>query len=57
MRLHVERIKREDTVIATLEKDVTDFLNELREIVRRLKTKYDPEPFDVPEIGRTLMAG
>jgi len=57
MRLHVERIKREDTVIAALEKDVADFLNELRETVRRLKAKYEPDNADTPELVRLMATG
>lgn len=57
MRLYVERVAREDTVIAALEKDVIDFLKELRETVRRLRQKYEPESVELPEEARFLMAG
>jgi putative phage-type endonuclease len=43
MRLHVKRVPRDDARIAELEADVTDFLNELRLTVHRLKAKYEPE--------------
>jgi putative phage-type endonuclease len=43
MRLYVRRVPRDDILIAALEKDVIDFLNELRLIVHRLRSKYDPE--------------
>lgn len=43
MRLHVVRVPRDDTRIAALEADVTDFLNELRLTVHRLRSKYEPE--------------
>jgi hypothetical protein len=36
---------------------VTDFLNELRDTVHRLRSKYDPETADDPLVGRELMAG
>jgi len=42
MRLFVDRVKRDDAAIAAIETDVTDFLNELRLIVHRLRAKYDP---------------
>lgn len=54
MRLHVERIKREDQVIAALEKDVTDFLIELRDTVHRLRAKFEPANSEEPTL---LMAG
>lgn len=56
MRLHVERVKREDAVIASLEKDVTEFLNELRDTVHRLKAKYDPDNSDAPEVVQRMAA-
>lgn len=54
MRLHVERVKREDTVIAALEKDVAEFLAELRETVHRLRAKFEPANSEEPTL---LMAG
>lgn len=57
MRLHVERVKREDTVIGALEKDVADFLNELRDTVSRLKAKYEPDNADTPELVRLMATG
>ncbi|MBN9236045.1 exonuclease [Mesorhizobium hungaricum] len=57
MRLHVERVSREDIVIAALEKDVIDFLNELRDTVHRLKAKYEPDNADAPEVVRLMAAG
>lgn len=56
MRLHVERVKREDTVISALEKDVTDFLSELRDTVHRLRSKYEPEAVE-PVADNLMMAG
>jgi putative phage-type endonuclease len=43
MRLFVDHVKRDDIAIAAIEKDVTDFLNELRLTVHRLRSKYEPE--------------
>lgn len=43
MRLYVKRVERDDELIATLEGDVTDFLNELRQTVDRLRNKYEPQ--------------
>jgi putative phage-type endonuclease len=57
MRLHVRRVPRDDALIAVIERDVTDFLNELRDTVHRLRSKYDPETADDPLVGRELMAG
>lgn len=57
MRLHVERVKREDAVIAALEKDVTEFLTELRDTVHRLRSKYEPDNADAPEVVRLMAAG
>lgn len=57
MRLHVERINREDTVIQALEKDVVDFLNELGLTVYQLRKKFVPETAELPEAARYLLAG
>lgn len=57
MRLFVERVKREDVVIGAIEKDVTNFLAELRDTVRRLRSKYEPDNHDIPESVRLMMAG
>ena len=57
MRLFVDRVKRDDTAIAAIEKDVTDFLMELRAIVSELRSKYEPENDELPEMARLLMAG
>lgn len=43
MKLHVRRFPRDDARIAELEKEVIDFLNELRLTVHRLRSKYEPE--------------
>lgn len=54
MRLFVDRVKRDDAAISAIEKDVSEFLTELREIVRDLRSKYEPE---LPEAAKLLMAG
>ena len=41
MKLHVQRVQRDNELIATLEKDAAAFLNELDEKVAALRTKYD----------------
>lgn len=43
MKLFVKRVQRDDALIASLEADVIEFLNELRLTVHRLRAKYDPE--------------
>lgn len=57
MRLFVERVKREDRVIAAVEKDVAEFLNELRSTVDRLRAKYEPQNVELPDSARYLLAG
>jgi putative phage-type endonuclease len=43
MQIFIKRVPRDDAMIASLENDVTDFLNELRLTVHRLRSKYEPE--------------
>jgi putative phage-type endonuclease len=43
MSTFIQRVPRDDAMIASLETDVTDFLNELRLTVHRLRSKYEPE--------------
>ncbi len=57
MQLFVKRIERDAAKISELEKDVTDFLVELNDKVRRLRAKYDPDTEPLPEKARMLMAG
>ncbi len=57
MRLFVKRIPRDDTAIAAIEKDVTDFLTELRDTVHRLRAKYEPATRETDEAVLALMAG
>lgn len=57
MRLFVNRVKRDDAVIAAIEKDVTEFLTELRAIEAELRSRYEPENDELPEMARLLMAG
>lgn len=42
MRLFVRRIERDDTLIAGLEKDVREFLAELRDTEEKLRVRYEP---------------
>ncbi|PBB75168.1 exonuclease [Mesorhizobium sp. WSM4308] len=55
MSTFIKRVPRDDVMITSLETDVTDFLNELRLTVHRLKSKYDPETVVPGEL--TLLAG
>lgn len=57
MRLYVQRVTRDDDLIAEIEKDVTVFLTDLRTRVDRLRSKYEPETDELPEAARLLMAG
>lgn len=43
MQLFIKRVPRDDVLIASLENDVVDFLNELRLTVHRLRAKYEPD--------------
>lgn len=43
MKLYVQRVKRDDELIAAIEADVTDFLAEMTTRVERLRAKFDPE--------------
>lgn len=55
MRLFVDRVKRDDAAIAAIERDVTEFLNELRETVRQLRSRYEPD--ETPDLLKLRMAG
>jgi predicted phage-related endonuclease len=57
MNMFVKRIHRDDELITQLEKDVSEFLTELRETVHRLRSKYEPDNAELPEVARLLMAG
>ncbi len=57
MNIWIERVKRDDEMIASLESDVGEFLSELRDKVARLRAQYDPVNDDVPEAVRNVMAG
>lgn len=57
MRLFVKRVERDDEQIKALEKDVADFLSEVREKVRDLRSKYEPNNDETPEQVRLMMAG
>lgn len=43
MKLYVQRVKRDDEMIAAIETDVLEFLTELGARVDRLRAKYEPE--------------
>lgn len=43
MNIFIKRVPRDDAAIKSLEFEVTDFLNELRLTVHRLRSKYEPE--------------
>lgn len=55
MSLFIKRVPRDDAMIASLETDVADFLNELRLTVHRLRAKYEPETVEPGSL--LLMAG
>lgn len=55
MSLFIKRVPRDDAMIASLESDVVDFLNELRLTVHRLRSKYEPEAVEPGSL--LLMAG
>jgi putative phage-type endonuclease len=46
MKIFIKRVPRDDAMIASLEADVIDFLNELRLTVHRLRSKYEPETIE-----------
>jgi len=54
LRLFVERVKRDDEMIAAIEADVVAFLAELRQRADKLRAEYDPEPAEPVSV---LMAG
>lgn len=43
MSMFIKRVPRDDAMITSLEKDVSEFLAELRDTVARLRTKYEAE--------------
>lgn len=55
-RLFVKRVQRDDTLIAKLEKDVTEFLAELDAKVAEIDRRYPRRPVLAEPIG-VLMAG
>jgi putative phage-type endonuclease len=46
MQLFIKRVPRDEITTASLEIEVTDFLNELRLTVHRLRSKYEPETIE-----------
>lgn len=57
MRLYVQRVRRDDEMIAAIEADVVQFLTELCIRVDRLRSKYEPATDDLPQAVRLRMAG
>lgn len=43
MQLHIQRVKRDDAVIAVLEEEVTAFLDQLEDKVSRLRERFEPK--------------
>lgn len=56
MQFFVKRVERNDEMIRMLEEEVEQFLTELREIVERLRAKYEPQT-ELPEAVQIIMAG
>lgn len=56
MQFFMDRVKRDDALIAELEAEVVAFLNEVRGKVERLRATYEPET-EAPEEVRLMMAG
>lgn len=54
MALYIERVKRDDDRIAELEAEVVKFLNEVRETVSDLRSRYEPQE---DTFRHELMAG
>lgn len=57
LKLYVERVQRDDELIAAIEADVIDFLEELRERTELLRGEYEPSPSETDEAALVLMAG
>jgi len=58
MRMHFDRVKRDDAAIEAIENDVIGFLSELRDTVHQLRRKFDPSSIDPPSRAeQLLMAG
>lgn len=57
MCLFTQRVKRDEERIGILQKEVLTFLDELRAILARLRSKYEPNKPDLPEAARLLLAG
>jgi hypothetical protein len=55
MQLFIQRVERDDKRIAELETEVVDFLGELRLLVHRLRSKFEPDSVVPGEL--LLMAG
>lgn len=57
LKLYVERVQRDDEMITEIEKDVVDFLEELRTRADRLREEYEPATQETDEAALVLMAG
>lgn len=57
MRLHIQRVERDDARIKEIESEVVPFLREVDAKVAALRSKYEPETDELPEMARLLMAG
>lgn len=56
MKLYVQRVKRDDELIADIEADVVAFLNEMRDRFYGLRKKFGHSD-DLPDAAKLLMAG
>ena len=57
MRLHIQRVERDDARIKEIESEVVPFLREVDAKVAALRAKYEPDNEPLPDAARYLMAG
>ncbi|MCC0013623.1 MAG: YqaJ viral recombinase family protein [Rhodobiaceae bacterium] len=57
MRLHIQRVERDDARIKEIESEVVPFLREVDAKVAALRAKYEPDNEPLPDSARYLMAG
>lgn len=57
MRLHIQRVERDDARIKEIESEVVPFLREVDAKVAELRAKYEPDNEPLPDSARYLMAG
>ena len=57
MRLHIQRVERDDARIKDIESEVVPFLREVDAKVAALRAKYEPDNEPLPDSARYLMAG